>query len=39
MSLDKSEIEKIAWLARLDIEQQDIDNFSQELTGILDLVE
>lgn len=39
MSLDKSEIEKIAWLARLNIEQQDIDNYSQELSAILDLVE
>ncbi len=39
MSLDKSEVQKIAWLARLAIDEQDIPNYSDELTNILDLVE
>ena len=39
MSLDKSEIEKIAWLARLGIEQEDMAGYSTELSNILDLVE
>ena len=39
MSLDKSEVQKIAWLARLAIEEQDISNYSTELSSILDLVE
>jgi aspartyl-tRNA(Asn)/glutamyl-tRNA(Gln) amidotransferase subunit C len=39
MSLDKSEVEKIAWLARLAIDEQDIPNYSDELSNILGLVE
>ena len=39
MSLDKSEVQKIAWLARLAIEEQDISNYSTELSSILGLVE
>ena len=39
MSLDKSEVQKIAWLARLAIDEQDISNYSDELSSILDLVE
>ena len=39
MSLDKSEIEKIAWLARLGIDEADIPNYEQELSTILELVE
>ncbi len=39
MSLDKSEIEKIAWLARLEIDAEDVASYSQELSGILELVE
>ena len=39
MSLDKSEVQKIAWLARLAINEQDISNYSDELSSILDLVE
>lgn len=39
MSLDKSEIEKIAWLARLAVEAADIPKYGQELSNILDLVE
>lgn len=39
MSLDKSEVQKIAWLARLAIDEQDISTYSDELSNILDLVE
>ena len=39
MSLDKSEIEKIAWLARLSIDENDIPNYSEELSNILGLVD
>jgi len=39
MSLDKSEVKKIAWLARLSIKEQDIPNYINELSSILDLVE
>ncbi|HIF52330.1 MAG TPA: Asp-tRNA(Asn)/Glu-tRNA(Gln) amidotransferase subunit GatC [Thiotrichaceae bacterium] len=39
MSLDKSEVEKIAWLARLAIDEQDIPDYSDELSNILELVE
>ena len=39
MSLDKSEVEKIAWLARLAVDEQDFSNYSSELSSILSLVE
>lgn len=39
MSLDKSEVQKIAWLARLAIDEQDIPNYSVELSNILGMVE
>jgi aspartyl-tRNA(Asn)/glutamyl-tRNA(Gln) amidotransferase subunit C len=39
MSLDKSEVQKIAWLARLAIDEQDISTYSDELSKILGLVE
>jgi len=39
MSLDKTEIEKIAWLARLAIDENDIAGYGHELSNILDLVE
>ncbi len=39
MSLDKSEIEKIALLARLEIDAEDVAKYSNELSGILELVE
>ena len=39
MSLDKSEVQKIAWLARLAIDDQDISTYSDELSNILGLVE
>ena len=39
MSLDKSEIQKIAWLARLALNKDDIPSYCDELTDILDLME
>ena len=39
MLLDKSDIEKIAWLARLSIGADDIPNYSRDLSRILGLVE
>ena len=38
MLLDKTDIEKIAWLARLSIDADDIPNYSHDLSRILDLV-
>ena len=39
MSLDKSDVEKIAHLARLAIEEQDIPDYARDLNNILNLVE
>jgi aspartyl-tRNA(Asn)/glutamyl-tRNA(Gln) amidotransferase subunit C len=39
MSLDKTDVEKIAWLARLSIDKNDIPGYVQELSNILELVE
>jgi len=39
MSLDRADVEKIAHLARLAIDEQDVDRYAQELSQILDLVE
>jgi len=39
MSLDKRDIEKIAHLARLGINEKDVPEYVQNLTNILDLVE
>jgi aspartyl-tRNA(Asn)/glutamyl-tRNA(Gln) amidotransferase subunit C len=39
MSLDKTDVEKIAHLARLAIAENDIPGYAQNLTNILDLVE
>ena len=39
MSLEKADIEKIAHLARLQIDAQDIPLYTRNLSGILDLVE
>ena len=39
MSLDKTGIVKIAWLARLEIAEDDIPGYSSELSGILAMVE
>ena len=39
MSLEKTDIEKIAHLARLGIDEQDIPNYAQDLNNIFALVE
>ena len=39
MSIDKSEVEKIAWLTRLAIDKEDIANYCNELTDIVNLME
>ena len=39
MSLDKTDVEKIAHLARLAIDETDIPSYVRELSNIFDLVE
>ena len=39
MSLEKTEIEKIAWLARLALDEDDIPGYARDLSNILCLVE
>ena len=39
MSLDKSDIDKIAWLARLAISEADTRSYLHDVSNILDLVE
>jgi aspartyl-tRNA(Asn)/glutamyl-tRNA(Gln) amidotransferase subunit C len=39
MSLDRSDVEKIAHLARLGIEDQEAESYAKDLSNILDLVE
>jgi len=39
MSLDKTEVEKIAHLARLQIDPADVPEYATNLSNILDLVE
>ncbi len=39
MSLEKTEIEKIAWLARLALDEGDISDYARDLSNILGLVE
>lgn len=39
MSLDKSDVEKIAHLARLAINENDIPDYARDLTNIFELVE
>jgi aspartyl/glutamyl-tRNA(Asn/Gln) amidotransferase C subunit len=39
MLLNKSDIDKIAWLARLAIAENDIPNYTRDLSNILNLVE
>lgn len=39
MSLDKTDVEKIAHLARLGINEEDIPGYASNLSNILDLVE
>jgi len=39
MVLDKKDIDKIAWLARLDITPGDVPGYARDLSNILGLVE
>jgi aspartyl-tRNA(Asn)/glutamyl-tRNA(Gln) amidotransferase subunit C len=39
MSLDKSDIDKIAWLARISISEEDTPNYIHDVSNILELVE
>ena len=39
MSLDKTDVEKIAYLARLAIDEQDIPDYARDLNNIFTLVE
>jgi len=39
MSLDRADVEKIANLARLAIDDREAESYARELTNILDLVE
>ncbi|MCV6609977.1 MAG: Asp-tRNA(Asn)/Glu-tRNA(Gln) amidotransferase subunit GatC [Amphritea sp.] len=39
MALDRSDVEKIAHLARLQIADQDVQEYAENLTSILDLVD
>lgn len=39
MSLDKDQVRKIAHLARLRIEESDVEGYASNLSNILDLVE
>lgn len=39
MSLDRSDVDKIAHLARLQIEEKDAPEYAQNLSNILDLVD
>lgn len=38
MALERSDVEKVAHLARLQIEEQDIPEYTRNLTSILELV-
>ena len=39
MALSPEEVKKIAFLARLSIQEENIEQYSEDLSGILDLVE
>lgn len=39
MSLNEDDIQKIAWLARLEIDQADCSRYAHELSQVLDLVD
>jgi aspartyl-tRNA(Asn)/glutamyl-tRNA(Gln) amidotransferase subunit C len=39
MSLDKADIDKIAWLARISISEEDTSNYLHDVSNILELVE
>lgn len=39
MTLDKSDVEKIAHLARLDVSEADVDEVTRRITDILNLID
>lgn len=39
MSLNKSDIDQIAWLARLTISENDVSGYTRDLNNILNMVE
>ena len=39
MTLSSEEVKKIAWLARIEIRDEDVSGYANDLSGILDLVE
>lgn len=39
MALDKSDVEKIAHLARLDVSEADVDEVTRRITDILNLID
>ena len=39
MSLNAEDVKKMAWLARIEIRDHDVDGYANDLSGILDLVE
>ncbi|MFB3090359.1 MAG: Asp-tRNA(Asn)/Glu-tRNA(Gln) amidotransferase subunit GatC [Gammaproteobacteria bacterium] len=39
MSLNKSDIDKIAWLARISISEEDTPNYLHDVSNMLELVE
>ena len=39
MPLERTDIEKIAWLARLAVDEEDIPDYQRDLSNILTLVE
>ncbi|HIG92000.1 MAG TPA: Asp-tRNA(Asn)/Glu-tRNA(Gln) amidotransferase subunit GatC [Methylococcaceae bacterium] len=39
MALTTEEVNKIAYLARLGVDEKDVDSYAKELSGILNLVE
>ena len=39
MSLDRSDVERIAYLARLAIDEQDIPQYTENLSSILNLID
>lgn len=38
MALERAEVEKIAWLARIRIDEADVPRYTEQLSGILEFV-
>lgn len=39
MSIDHAAVQKIAWLARLELTEHDVPEYARQLSGILELVD